>query len=134
MQKFLGQDSNPSHSSDNTESLITRPPQNAHNILKLNFQGSSPLDSAETNLTSRHEDASSIPGLAQWVKGSSVAMSCDVGCSHGLDLALLLLWPWHRPVATAPDSTPSLGTSICHWYAPKKTKQNKNPKFSVDFD
>ena len=27
-------------------------------------------------------------------------MSCGVGCRCGLDLALL--WPWHRPVATAP--------------------------------
>ena len=26
-------------------------------------------------------------------------MSCDVGCRHGLDLALL--WLWHRPAAVA---------------------------------
>ena len=29
-------------------------------------------------------------------------MSCGVGRRHGLDLALLWLWLWHRPVAVAP--------------------------------
>ena len=43
------------------------------------------------NPTSFHEDAGLIPGLAQWVKGSSIAMSCGVGCRHSLDLALLWL-------------------------------------------
>ena len=45
------------------------------------------------------EDASLIPGLAQWVKGSSIAVSCGVGHRHESDLALP--WLWCQPAATA---------------------------------
>ena len=53
-----------------------------------------------TNPTGNHEVVGSIPGLAQWVKRSGVAVSCGVGCRRGLDPTLL--WLWCRLVATAP--------------------------------
>ena len=67
---------------------------------------SSHCGSAETNLTSIHEDTGSIPGLAfdPWSCSvglrSSIAVSCGVGRSCGSDLALL--WLWYRLAAVAP--------------------------------
>ena len=41
------------------------------------------------NQTSIHENAGSIPGLAQCVKGASTAASCGIGHTHGSDRAVL---------------------------------------------
>ena len=49
------------------------------------------------NPTGMNEDVGSIPGLAQWVKGSGIAASCGVGRRHGSDL----VWLWCRPAAAA---------------------------------
>ena len=37
------------------------------------------------NPASIHEGVGSIPDLTQWVKGSSIAMSCGIGHSHCSD-------------------------------------------------
>ena len=62
--------------------------------------GSSRCGSVVRNLTGICEDADSILGLAQWVKGLAVVVSCGVGCRCGFDL--VLLWLWRRLAAVAP--------------------------------
>ena len=44
-----------------------------------------------TNPTRKHKVASLIPGLAQWVIGSGIAVSCGVGCLDP-ELDPELLW------------------------------------------
>ena len=97
------------------------------NEIRKEGRWSSHCGAVETNPTRNHKVTGSIPGLPQGVKGPSVAVSCGVGHRQGSDLALL--WLWYRG-----GSTPSLGTSICHEYSPKKKavgggggKQRKKP-------
>ena len=73
------------------------------------------------NLTRNHEVAGSIPGPAQWVKGSGIAVSCGGGCICGSDLALLLLWLWCRPSATATIQPLAWELPYAMGCGPKKT-------------
>ena len=57
-------------------------------------------------------------------EGSSVAVSCSIGCRGGSDP----VWLWRRLAAAAPNLTPSLGTSICHGCSPKKTKKKEKKR------
>ena len=67
-----------------------------------------------TNLTSLHEDAVSIPGLAQCVKD------------------LVLLWQWCRPAATAPILPLAWEPPYATGTALRKQKTKKKKKLQVD--
>ena len=50
-------------------------------------------------ISSHEEGCGFDSGLAQWVKGYSIAMSYGIGHRYGLDPTLL--WLWSRSAATA---------------------------------
>ena len=64
--------------------------------------------------------------------GSGVALSCGVGRRWGSDPALL--WPWCRPVATAPirplgwEPPCAMGAALEKAKRPKKKKKKKKKK------
>jgi len=78
------------------------------------------------NLTRNHEVTGSITGLAQWVKGSGVAVSCGVGCRCGLDPELL--WLWSRLVATALIRPLAWEPPYAMGSSPRKGKKTKRQK------
>ena len=75
------------------------------------------------NSTIIHEGVGSIPSPAQWVKGSSVAMSCDVGHRHSSDPELL--WLWCRLAAAALIQPLAWELPYVAGMALKKQKNNK---------
>ena len=90
--------------------------------------------SVVTNPTSIQEDTSSTPGPTQWVKSSSTAVSCGVGCRCSLDP--VLLWLWRKPGAASqirhlarefPNAT---GVALKNKDKKKKQKQKQNKKTS----
>ena len=99
-------------------------------ILKYKMR-SSRRGTAKTNLMRNQEVAGSIPGLAQWVKGSGDAMSCGVGHRHSSNLALL--WLWHKPAATAPIRPLAWEPPYAAGVALKGQKTTTTTKFNVPY-
>ena len=90
------------------------------------FEGVPVVAQWSTNPKRNHEVAGSIPDLAQWVKGSSVAVSCGVGCRRGLDP--VLLWLWCRPAAPAPIRPIAWDPQYAVGAALEKAKRQKKKK------
>ena len=78
--------------------------------IQIYLLGSSLQCVAETYLTSIHEDVGLIPGL---LSGSGIRHCCEPRCRSQTGLR-------SQASSCSCDSTPSLGTSMCHVWGPKK--------------
>ena len=77
----------------------------------------------EANWTRNHEVAGSTPAFAQWIKDrphcSELWYRLHIWLRSGVAVAMAVAG------RCSSDSSPSLGTSICHRFGPKKQKKKK---------
>ena len=78
--------------------------------------------SVARNLTHIHEDMGLIPSLTQWIKDLAFH---ELWCRSQMLLGSGIAVAVAQVSSYSYDSTPSLGTSTCHGYGPKKTKKVK---------
>ena len=110
-------------------SLTTNSGLNAtfERVLKTFYIGNCHCGTVETNLTSIHEDAGSIPGLTQLVRDPAL-LSCGIAhrCGLGSCIAVAVV----QAGSCSSDMIASLRTSIYHGCGPKNTK-TKQQQFSI---
>ena len=83
--------------------------------------------SAVTNTTSVHEESGSTRSLPQWVKDLVLReLWCGSQMWLGSQFAVTVAVVYASSCTS--NLTPSLGTSVCHWCGPKKTKEKEKRK------